>query len=78
MKRILKKALIFWSGFGIISMLTFGEMSELVEGARLEIVYTATTVSGVRIPVSPPRKDHICLLDECGLFLNESVYLAAR
>ena len=32
-------------------------MSELVEGARLEIVYTATTVSGVRIPVSPPRRN---------------------
>ena len=32
-------------------------MSELVEGARLEIVYTATTVSGVRIPVSPPKEN---------------------
>ena len=32
-------------------------MSELVEGARLEIVYTATTVSGVRIPISPPKNN---------------------
>ena len=29
-------------------------MSELAEGARLEIVYTPLRVSGVQIPVSPP------------------------
>ena len=29
-------------------------MSELVEGARLEIVYTPKSVSRVRIPLSPP------------------------
>jgi hypothetical protein len=36
--------------------IAYGEMAELVEGARLEIVYTATAVSRVRIPLSPPKK----------------------
>ncbi len=31
-----------------------GELSELVEGARLESVYTAKVVSRVRISRSPP------------------------
>src|SRR5699024_12572608 len=31
-------------------------MSELVEGTRLDIVSTATAVSGVRIPRSPPSE----------------------
>ena len=30
-------------------------MAELVEGARLEIVYTPNRVSRVRIPLSPPE-----------------------
>ena len=34
----------------------YGEMSELAEGASLEMMYTATAVPGVRIPISPPEE----------------------
>ena len=38
----------------------YGEMSELVEGARLEIVKAVKAASGVRIPISPPRRSKAC------------------
>ena len=49
----LKKRLRFPRESGI--MFWYGELSELVEGARLEIVCTANTVPRVRIPCSPPK-----------------------
>ena len=57
---ILKKLLHFHLKSYIIAeryleTASYGEMSELAEGARLEIVYTITVVSGVRIPISPPQ-----------------------
>ena len=65
------KIILYNSIVNRIGIDRFGELSELAEGARLEIVEWVNAYSRVRIPCSPPKPALLQGLSpvQCGCFL---------